>query len=73
MYCGEAEILHPIEKQIAWMLMRYGQWNASDSEAVLESVQLAETKFRSEPEGRENEGFETIGIPSWTFLRYCEQ
>ena len=35
-YCGDDELLDPIEKEIAWMLIRYGRWQEDGPLAIVE-------------------------------------
>ena len=72
-YCGENEILDPVEEQIAWLLMRYGEWKQSHPELLREGNQLRTIELRWEPEEQVNEGFEIIGILSRIFARYYEE
>lgn len=70
MYCGEAEILDPIEQQIAWIFMQYGEWQENGPQAITEEDQLAAIEFQWEPEETTNQGFEIIGTLSRMFSRY---
>ena len=65
-YCGEDEVLDPVEQQIAWMFMHYGQWEGIGPQPLLEDGQLKTIEFRWEPEERANEDqdFEIIGTLS---------
>ena len=70
MYCGEDEILDPVEKQIAWIFMLYGGWKEIGPEPLLDGVQLTGIEFRWEPQEKANKGFEIIGTLSEMFSRY---
>ena len=69
-YCGEDEILDPIEQEIAWIFMQYGEWEESGPEAEIEGDALKSIEFRWEPVQRGNEGFEIVGTLSRIFARY---
>ncbi len=69
-YCGEDEILDPVEKQIAWIFMLYGEWKEVDPQPLLEGGKLTGVEFRWEPEEQVNKGFEMIGSLSRMFSRY---
>lgn len=70
MFCGDDEIIDPIEREIAWIFMQHGQWEENGPEADLEGDQLKAIEFRWEPLERQNEGFEMIGTLSRVFARY---
>ena len=69
-YCGDDEVLDPIEKQIAGIFMQYGEWRVVGPEALLEGDRLTGVEFRWEPEEQRNVGFETVGTLSRMFSRY---
>ena len=70
MYCGDAEISDPVERQIAWIFIRYGEWQEMSPQALIERDKLTAIEFRWQPEERLNEGFEMIGTLSRMFSRY---
>ena len=70
LFCGENEILDPVERNIAWALMLYGQWEENDHEVELVGKTLKSIEFQWEPEERINDGFEMIGILSSMFAKY---
>ena len=39
-YSGEVQLLEPTDVEIAWMLMRYGRWNATTPQPVLKNGQF---------------------------------
>ncbi len=69
-FCGKDEILDPVEQQIAWIFLEYGEWDAAGPHALQEGNQLKAIEFQWEPVERRNEGFETIGTLSRMFARY---
>ena len=70
MYCDQLQIVDPIERQIAWMFMLYGEWEEAEPEPLVEGSRLKGIEFRWEPRSRNNVGFETIGSLSRIFSRY---
>ena len=72
-YCGEDELLDPLEKQIAWTFMRYGRWKEDGPLADLDGDQLVAVEFRWDPEENTNQGFEMIGTLSEMFCRYYSE
>ena len=70
MYCGEDEILDPVEKHIAWIFMLYGGWEEIGPEPLLDGVQLTGIEFRWQPQEQANKSFEIIGTLSEMFSRY---
>ena len=72
-YCGEDELIDPIEKEIAWIFMQYGDWKETGPQAILEGDQLIAVEFIWEPEERRNKDFEIIGTLSQMFSRYYEE
>ena len=69
-FCGEDEILDPVERNVAWVLMLYGQWEEKDHEVELVGNTLKSIEIRWEPEDRVNDGFEMIGTLSRMFAQY---
>lgn len=37
-FCGEEELIDPIEREIAWIFMNYGDWGVTEPEAIKESL-----------------------------------
>ena len=72
-YCDEDELVDPIEKEIAWMFVRYGRWQEDDPLAILEGDRLRSVEFRWDPEENTNQGFEIIGTLSQMFCRYYSE
>ncbi len=70
MFCGEEEILDPTEREIAWIFMQHGQWEANDPEAELDGDRVKAIEYRWEPVERQNQGFEMIGTLSRMFAQY---
>ncbi len=70
-YSDQDEILDPVEREIAWIFMLYGDWQESEEPlALLEGDILTGIEFQWEPELRQNKGFEIIGTLSRMFCRY---
>jgi len=74
LFCDTVEIVDPVEQQIAWIFMQYGEWVERQVEVVVEGERLVAVDFRWEPEEQVNVGFEFIGSLSRMFARhYAEQ
>lgn len=69
-FCGDAELIDPVEQQLAWTLMNYGEWQLAGPDAVVDGDRLNAIVFRWEPEEDHDQGFETIGSLSRMFARY---
>ena len=69
-YCGEDEVLDPVEEQIAWLLMRYGEWKESQPELLMDGDRPKTIELQWEPKVQENDGFEIVGSLSQIFTRY---
>ena len=71
-FCGDEEIVDPLEQRIAWIFMQYGDWQCSEPEARLSGETLEAIEFVWTPRERANEGerFEMIGTLSAMFSRY---
>ena len=69
-YCDKDEIVDPVERQIAWILMQYGEWEEDDPKPLLEGDQFKGIEFQWAPKQRCNEGFEIVGHLSRIFARY---
>lgn len=72
-FCGDEELTEPIEKEIAWVFMQYGQWQEDDPEAILEGNRLLAIEYRWKPEESTDQGFEIIGTLSRMFAGYYAQ
>ena len=70
LYCDHNEILDPVEKQVAWMLIRYGDWKSDGPCLVQLDNQREAVEFVFEPEEATKQGFEIIGDLSGIFSRY---
>jgi hypothetical protein len=70
LFCDKAQIIDPVEQQIAWIFMQHGEWPSSEAEAIIEEDRLVAIEFRWEPKERLNNGFEMIGTLSRMFSRY---
>jgi hypothetical protein len=69
-FCADAEVTDPVEQQIAWMFMNYGEWEAIGPEAVAAGDRLEAIEFRWAPRASSHQGFERIGSLSRMFARY---
>ena len=69
-FCGNAELTDPVEQQLAWTLMNYGEWQLSGPDAAVDGDRLDAIVFRWEPEEDHDQGFEMIGSLSRIFARY---
>lgn len=73
MLCDGDEIIDPVERNLAFTFMQYGDWETSDPIAILDSDGLPEAvEFEWTPRELNNPGenFETIGTLSSMFSRY---
>lgn len=70
-YCSGHEVTDPVEQQVAWIFMLYGNWNAS-MRTVMHGKRLEEIRWLWGPEECANEdlGFEVIGSVSELFAQY---
>ena len=70
-YCGDNEIISPVEQQIAWIFIRYGNWPAL-RQPLMTGKHTNAVEWLWEPEERVNEahGLEIIGNASELFARY---
>jgi hypothetical protein len=71
-FCGDTEIVDPIERNIAWIFMQFGDWDCGDPQAIhaeheVEAIELIWTP-RERPNERER--FEMVGTLSSMFSRY---
>lgn len=69
-FCDENEILDPVEWNVAFALMLYGEWEEKEPKVEIVGNTLKFIEFRWEPEVRINEGFEIIGTLSTMFAKY---
>jgi hypothetical protein len=69
-FCGGQEITRPVEKDIAWFFMNYGDWTEQTPQAVVEDGKLRAIEYIWEPEIKSNASFEFIGTLSRMFSRY---
>lgn len=69
-FCYSNEISDPIEKQIAWIFIQYGEWREVGPVRVNQDGQFKAIEYSWEPESRANRGFEIIGSLSRMFSRY---
>lgn len=73
MYCGEDEVLDPVERNIAWLFVQYGDWEESGPHEIMQGDRLDAFEFRWEPRERMNQGFEVIGALSTMFSHYYSE
>jgi len=73
-FCGGEEIADPIEREIAWIFMRHGDWEETGPEAIVDGARLDAIEFRWDPTERTDQGFEFVGSLTRMFARfYAEQ
>jgi hypothetical protein len=70
-FCGDTEITDPVEHNIAWIFMQFGEWVCSE-QAILSGNEVDAIEMVWTPRERTNEGqnFEMIGTLSSMFSRY---
>ncbi len=66
-FCGDEELTKPVEKEIAWIFMQYGEW------PIITDDRLLAIEYRWEPEESTDQGFEFVGTLSRMFARYYAQ
>lgn len=59
-YCAGNEVVEPLEKQIAFYLMRFGNWVEKETEAIVKAGKLMGMKFIYTPESKTEENFSLI-------------
>lgn len=70
-YCSDQEITDPVERQVAWIFMRYGRWNASmRTEMDGDRIKAIRWLWKPEEPANEDLGFEVIGCVSELFAQY---
>jgi hypothetical protein len=69
-FSGDVEVTDPVEQQIAWIFMQYGEWKESSPNAVIDGDRLLAMEFLWAPETETNQGFEMVGTLSRMFARY---
>lgn len=60
-YCAEKEVSDDQEKRIAFYLMRFGNWEESETEAIILDNKLHGVKFIFSPETHQDQDFAIIG------------
>ncbi|MCW1990976.1 UNVERIFIED_ORG: hypothetical protein M2425_002428 [Bradyrhizobium japonicum] len=71
-FCGDTEITDQVERNIAWILMEFGDWECGDPGAAMNGDELRAVEFQWTPRERINEPeeFDMIGTLSSMFSRY---
>ena len=69
-YCDKDEIVDPVERQIALILMQFGEWEEYGPKPLLEGDQFKGIEFQWAPRQPCNKGFEFVGHLSSIFARY---
>jgi hypothetical protein len=71
-FCGEIEITDQVERNIAWILMEFGDWDCGEPQVAMSDNEVRAIEFQWTPRERPNEreGFEMIGTLSSMFSRY---
>lgn len=76
-YCNEVEIVDDAEKNIAFYLMRFGEWNESEHEVLYRDGKFSGAKFCFTPEadsGNDDQPFKIIGtLSSMVSMAFSEQ
>ncbi|MDE2790525.1 MAG: hypothetical protein OXI81_08900 [Paracoccaceae bacterium] len=70
MFCGPEELTDPDDMELAWVFMRFGEWEEDRPEAITDGNHLQAIEFRWLPKEPTNQGFEIIGSLSGMFSRY---
>ncbi|MGY4508194.1 hypothetical protein [Bradyrhizobium sp. USDA 3650] len=72
LFCGDIEITDPVERNIAWIFMEFGDWECGEPQADMNGSALRAIQFEWTPRERANErgNFEIIGTLSSMFSRY---
>lgn len=72
MFSHDREIRDPVERDIAWIFMNYGDWVSGEPRAIFADDALEGIEFEWLPRERLNAGqrFELIGTLSSVFSRY---
>jgi hypothetical protein len=75
LYCAGREISDNLEKAIAFYLMRFGNWNEQESEAIYKDEAFKGVRFTYSPDfPREEQQFSMIGeLSSMISSSYSEQ
>ncbi|MBY5551118.1 hypothetical protein HFO61_30705 [Rhizobium leguminosarum] len=71
--CDGNEIVDPVERNLAYTFIQYGEWEVSDPLPILDSELLPEAvefEWRPRERANPNESFEMIGRLSSMFSRY---
>ena len=64
------ELSDSSDKQIAWAVMRYGDWETGEPRAIVDGDRLIGIEFDCAPQEKTDQGFELIGFLSSLFARY---
>lgn len=69
-FSEDRELLDPVDQQIAWILMNFGQWSVEGPLAMMDGERLLGVEFVYEPEEAAEQGFDHVGTLSRMFARY---
>jgi hypothetical protein len=69
-YGAGREISDPIEKQLAYILMFYGEWNIDGPFSIMDESGIAGARFVAHPEEASEDGMDSIAWASRSFGRY---
>ena len=69
LYCRADELIESHEKEIAWILVQYGEWEEQEPIPTIAGGKLETIEFFWKPTEQINEGFEMIGSLSKIFSR----
>ena len=68
--CDESVIVDANERDFAFTIIAYGQWQESGPHPLMEGRTLKGVEFRWEPISPANQGFEIVGMLSQLFANY---
>ena len=68
--CEDRLLTTPVEKEIAWIFLNFGDWIEKDVRAIAADGKLEALEFAWMPEEKTNQGFEFVGTLSQMFARY---
>jgi hypothetical protein len=71
-YSRDIEITNPVERNIVWIFMQFGEWDCGEPQAIMSGSEVSAIEFQWTPPERANEceEFEMIGTLSSMFSRY---
>lgn len=70
LYSGAKELIDPRDRNLAWVLLRYGEWSMEGPLAVTDAGAFAGVEFVATPQEPSDQGWDGIGSASRIFSRY---